>query len=602
MNSNINHDLSLPCLPEGITTKDAFDVLDEEVLKHQMHILNLKNRRNTYAPVSQLPPEIIIKIFELVKQEYESLKWITVSHVCRSWRDIMLDTASFWTTLPLGSPDLTAAMIARSKSARLNVRVNFCQFSRPIQMSTALAAIRLLPRIQKLAIECYENHKDSMQAILDDLPKEAPALESLIIKLYDDLTESNSVTLPDLSLCDMELLERLEAVNCRLNWGSHLHNKPFLKYLKLQDVSYCARPAFNQFWNSLKEMPALEFLFLDNVFSDCDSFPDTIHLANLQCLVLNAPSNQVALFLETVTFPPAIPVELTCRGRDVPACKRVLRALSSTILSGSLNETEIQGLELSQISYEHEFALDAYYPPLSEWETYEVHGHRINSSLRVLFPTEPDDTPGISAATLWEPIFSDLPLAGVRTVSLKLWQTISAPSKIIKTLSRLPYLQSIDMHSCRQVVRDIIVALQKPSSTNSNSPSFPSLTELTMRCIHFDEVQHEDSALTVEMLLDCLIWRYECGVEVERLAIFYCPGLEGDNIALVEEVVTDVKWDGSYLDDDFYDDEDDYEDYEGDEDDYNYDWGSDHGYRYTGNRFYEYASDFSDPEFSTFDY
>ncbi|KAI0280965.1 hypothetical protein BC826DRAFT_874013, partial [Russula brevipes] len=89
----------------------------------------LLTHRNTLAPVSVLPPEVLARIFHLVAfadssgAETGSLRWIGVTHVCRHWRQVALDDSSLWARISSSRvrPTWVSEVLARARDAPLAI-------------------------------------------------------------------------------------------------------------------------------------------------------------------------------------------------------------------------------------------------------------------------------------------------------------------------------------------------------------------------------------------------------------------------------------------------------------------------------------------------
>ncbi|KAF9564267.1 hypothetical protein CPC08DRAFT_685438 [Agrocybe pediades] len=112
---------------------DAVYIIDSKIKQYEKEILALKTQRNTYAPISRLPPELITRIFECCK-EVESMpsrlqyqkppRWIPCSHVCRLWRTIALNSPTLWTDLNFNHFTWIKETFVRSKMAALKVALD----------------------------------------------------------------------------------------------------------------------------------------------------------------------------------------------------------------------------------------------------------------------------------------------------------------------------------------------------------------------------------------------------------------------------------------------------------------------------------------------
>ncbi|KAI0041978.1 hypothetical protein FA95DRAFT_1639067, partial [Auriscalpium vulgare] len=82
--------------------------------------------RNTYSPTSRLPPEVLAYVFEWLilvsPADVEGrLGWIeSVTHVCRSWREVALGRPALWRRISFTiGLEWAKEMLARAKSAPL---------------------------------------------------------------------------------------------------------------------------------------------------------------------------------------------------------------------------------------------------------------------------------------------------------------------------------------------------------------------------------------------------------------------------------------------------------------------------------------------------
>ncbi|KAH9978417.1 hypothetical protein BJV77DRAFT_518170 [Russula vinacea] len=88
-------------------------------------------RRNALAPISLLPPEVLVRVFHfLVFEDLAfsgelNLGWLRATHVCQFWRQVALDDSSLWATIS-GIPrntEFISEMLARARNAPLNINI-----------------------------------------------------------------------------------------------------------------------------------------------------------------------------------------------------------------------------------------------------------------------------------------------------------------------------------------------------------------------------------------------------------------------------------------------------------------------------------------------
>jgi hypothetical protein len=167
---------------------DQVTELDWAIQKLQHRRRELSTRRNLLAPIARLPLETLVRIFWLCIESkcnrFSDLVDITsfrpytwISHICRAWRNVSLDTPLLWTRPLFSRTPMTEAMVARAKGLPLTVKCNLTDstlafvspvlqtqhfhsialsgVSRRMKMAyTALA--RDLPHIQSLRLEAIQ--------------------------------------------------------------------------------------------------------------------------------------------------------------------------------------------------------------------------------------------------------------------------------------------------------------------------------------------------------------------------------------------------------------------------------------------------------------
>ncbi|KAI0002597.1 hypothetical protein BJV74DRAFT_759338, partial [Russula compacta] len=114
--------------------------IDDELSALHMIMCAIRTRRNNFSLIGGLPPEILSCIFSFhaINQPvakdpiyyFDSfpstptqvkLGWITVTHVCRHWRQVALSNPNLWRTIvfDLGA-EWAEEMLTRSKAAPIS--------------------------------------------------------------------------------------------------------------------------------------------------------------------------------------------------------------------------------------------------------------------------------------------------------------------------------------------------------------------------------------------------------------------------------------------------------------------------------------------------
>ena len=79
----------------------------------------VRSIKNTFVPINRVPSEILSLIPGYSNNDKEL---VTLTHVCRGWREILTSRSSLWTSLNCMDVHKTLTYIGRSKSSPLDVR------------------------------------------------------------------------------------------------------------------------------------------------------------------------------------------------------------------------------------------------------------------------------------------------------------------------------------------------------------------------------------------------------------------------------------------------------------------------------------------------
>ncbi|KAJ3545840.1 hypothetical protein NMY22_g2286 [Coprinellus aureogranulatus] len=224
------------------------------VLEHE--VAAVKACQNATVPINRLPPEILSQVFLDVRGKearVEAASWVTVTHVCRHWRDIALRFTNLWTHLAFPHPDFTELMLSRSGSAPLHIEAEDSAFGDGRSLDILRKVLSQVARIHTISLESEENE------VADVLPPSlsgAPILERLVLHGDDwDLPSTffDGGVPPRLS--------ELELGGCKLS-GSTIWASATLTRLTLICWNEEHRPSVQDFLDALRQMPLLEFLQL----------------------------------------------------------------------------------------------------------------------------------------------------------------------------------------------------------------------------------------------------------------------------------------------------------------------------------------------------
>ncbi|PPR06645.1 hypothetical protein CVT26_001187 [Gymnopilus dilepis] len=565
-------------LDKELNPKSATSIIDQEVEDVKAYIRALWKRRNTFAPVSRLPPEILSRIFDIVRDRvvsgfsYRPLEWTRVGHVCHQWRQVALNSPCLWAKPALSHKLWTEEMLQRSRMASLTISANFKSTisGRRDSLTASLAlATPHASRIKMLELVSEYPSRDSLQNFLSQIPQSMPRLECLIVN-YDSIAGINSAEggLSIVHVLEADRLYRLELTRCAVNWDSQIFG-PKLVHLKLVSIPVAARPTALQFLEALSRAPALETIELRDSLplkrhSGHTSTPSKIFFHNLRCLAMTASNTEADNFFNLVSFPASTVVRLICKGettaedqfRDVLA-----HASGFSSATGSDPGFKIRTLEV-QIQYPSN-------GHLNQFRTFSSVASDIDVALGTAAPNldlvlQTNERPSRQLVQLF---CNAMPLTNLVRLSLRN-VTFLSPVALAETFGVLPNLRSVSVFG--DFAYNFVLALQevRPINTASTKAEVIPLYFHSVRSISLSNVTFDDNDLTFEMLQDCLMWRYECGAEIRELKLTECSRLEWDSVELLREIVVNVDWDEiesgfteSECEDDAIWDADSYDDY-----------------------------------------
>ena len=169
-------------------------------------------------PINRIPPEILSLIPHYWENSFKDQDVITLTHVCRAWRDVFVSCPSLWTTLDCMNLDKTRVYLERSKSSPVDLSL----YSDSTSLSDPF--FKFLPhvagRLKSLNIEGRSEHLQAISAYLD-CP--APLLEELSIRGANDLLPSTFLN------GDLSPLHKLhlEDVGTELPWRNMVNLTSF---------------------------------------------------------------------------------------------------------------------------------------------------------------------------------------------------------------------------------------------------------------------------------------------------------------------------------------------------------------------------------------
>jgi len=523
---------------------------DQDIAKHQEAILQLKSYRNTLLPISQLPPEILSRIFLLVRgyDPYEtrsSISWIDLSCVSRHWRSIALNCLTLWTFLPLQYTLWTQEMLRRSKNANLTVHATFSVRTHPPKVSAIVLALSHMARIKTMTLSNLD--PDVATEIFSQLPRSAPQLEFLYIS--SDYFPGPRI--PDDALWGTSRLHNLQLWNCELNWDSQILSS--LTHLELGCVS--SRPTTTQFLAMLSRLPDLQVLDLhDCLPKDWKVAESNTHyfLKHLRALRLTGTAHEIEGFMQRLSIPPTSNIALECneegtfldcrddfwsilssisRSRSFPASKRppithtlFLEMLTAGSLSVKYLRPVISNRQLGNALPNSICHLEVQL----EWSLEDV------SSVLCDVEQTIKRICGLS------------PLGDLNKLWLKSQFPFSSQT-IVEIFGSLPKLYTSALSG--SILQSFLPALTTTLSSNppqsSPGPSmvaFPALQTIILRNFKFDD--GTSHSVGVEAIRNIFKQRRKLGFGIRGICLVKCPNLCAKKVEYLNKVISHVEWDG----------------------------------------------------------
>ncbi|VDC01902.1 unnamed protein product [Peniophora sp. CBMAI 1063] len=135
----------------SVEASARIDVLDDEIAAIAYALAAVKTRRNALVRAAVLPPEVLARIFEIVRdiepigrksEGYKSLGWYRITRICGHWRRAAVQHATLWgkLTLEVQQSGLWEAFRTRAGNAPVDIYLSLGHYEQ-IQESLTLEAI-----------------------------------------------------------------------------------------------------------------------------------------------------------------------------------------------------------------------------------------------------------------------------------------------------------------------------------------------------------------------------------------------------------------------------------------------------------------------------
>jgi len=164
----------------------------------------VRSIKNNFVPINKIPSEVLCLIPRYLEEDEGDGDLVTLTHVCRGWRELFIANSSLWTRLDCQNADKTRVYIERSKSSPL--KISLCGGETVAYPEGAFLLV--VPHVGRFKSLNIEGGVDPLRNLTPHLSCPIPLLSKLTINLdCDPVPVLNSTVFNgDLSsLCSLSL-------------------------------------------------------------------------------------------------------------------------------------------------------------------------------------------------------------------------------------------------------------------------------------------------------------------------------------------------------------------------------------------------------------
>ncbi|KAH8091674.1 hypothetical protein BXZ70DRAFT_952818 [Cristinia sonorae] len=536
--------------------------LQEQIQTHLSAIVALKTRINTCMTIGRIPVEILARIFFWIvvgthdTRSSRGTRWITITHVCRHWRQVALNTPTLWTDICVeGTVEPAATFLKRSKGAQLHIHVEMSLIAPDIRLLHAVAAES--HRAATLSLDLEQNRFNAMSS---SFPSAFPHLRQLIVNISGDIPiQTISVLTPAFFSTGVDgrntstpALEYLKLTNLQISWA----NTSFPSTLRciifqvggMVPTDHPSLVSYLDIVHALQGLPLLEVLHLRGVFRALSSpialpppVEKHVQLPRLRDMALYGDPTVSIHIMDHLVIPPDCRIAMRLDGNRVPEVATYpfyaapLRAkLADPIIpvegKGALQQVAI---DQSSVSFFKRHESSIVYPHLL---VDVIFGYR-------------DRPESLPVFDLMDAVCHQLPICDVSTLVVTGW----LPTNLVweKILGAMPNIRVLRITgSLPRVVLSLLGTRERDTVgvlPQDRLPPFlmPKLERLELHKVPFRLGEETwDHSSFVERLCEVLSARSDAGSSPVELTITKCTSLWDCDISELQDVVAGtVDWD-----------------------------------------------------------
>lgn len=313
--------------------------IDAELQQIEKYARTQRIYRNTLAPISKLPPEVLGHIFLLYQNSIQGpdtdlydatnidypkpprdyrvpLEWIKLTHVSTEWRTTAENLKALWTHFSFRNLLLAKDMLmSRSQGHGLVFRDSIGYES---IAACGIFFYHNLHRVREIDVAGY----DILSRILNPQIIPETTRASRLHRLRLACSVSGSFALPDVdvlaALLSRTKMLRVLEIDFPLKWDTAALSG--LTQLKVEHGDHIRKPAAAELFGALTSMPQLQLLHLvadalplragdpPTVFTNLDR--QRVYLPSLRTLILNSSVDSIHFFLENINVPQTAQIRL----------------------------------------------------------------------------------------------------------------------------------------------------------------------------------------------------------------------------------------------------------------------------------------------------
>ncbi|KAI0290882.1 hypothetical protein BC826DRAFT_517418 [Russula brevipes] len=573
----------------------ALSTVDREIDVATLLTCALLTNRNTLAPISVLPPEVLSRIFHLVPSaepswyELQSLRWISITHVCRHWRQVALDDSSLWARISGYQMDTAwvPEALARARNAPLTIDL----LGSPNPETLAMFLEHFAHTREFRLRDLVAHHLDDNVWKLCNL--DAPALEHFELGFKAD----SPVTFLETPFFNgmAPKLRTFFLSRVRVPWSFI----PRGQLTQLTITHFDERTVANgpslgdskSLIDLLINCPVLETLILGFCLPDSITRPSdvqSVHLPRLSCLSLVGSSSRVANLFKLLKLPPSATLRMRCTSETTATHKdhHILPLVSAHFH----NPASVEMMSFRVTWYHMErlmtFTAYTYLPRLTAYPCY-VFEHDVNgeATLSLSFEALPDAENG---EDILGRVCSTLPISNIEFLSISAHDVVRPVNwgELFQSCAKLTSIQASGQGTIG-LLKELTPPKPKKATSRGKGrkrqldnkgfpvpapsghsatvdtamPIFPRLTSLFLMWLDFGEPAHPPGVYDV--LSTMLRRRKACKVPLKRLSIDRCT-ITTNRANALGELVPEFHWNGDEgASSDESDDSDDFSDVTG---------------------------------------